>query len=288
MKKATIKEWILTARPKTLAASLSPVIVGCALAYGDGALKWGMALLCAGVALFAQISSNMANDYFDFKHGMDTEKRTGPQRAAASGVIEPKHLLMGALISLLLACTCGLVIVAYSDWRIIFVGIVIALCVFAYSAGPFPLSHHALGDVAVLLFYGIVPVCFTYYVQVGAFSLMSLIYSISMGLLSVNILMVNNYRDCDEDKSVGKITTIVLWGRKFGLGWYLANILIATILPIFFGQSAVISVFMLFAIPTWLKLRKKEGQELNAVLGETSRNVLIFAIISLICIIVLA
>src|SRR5574344_1791856 len=153
-----IKDWIGEIRPKTLAASLSPVIIGCALAIADGKFVVGAALLCAGVAVLAQIASNLANDYFDLKHRIDGEERVGPRRAALEGRLSTRAILIATCITICLAALCGLGLLFYATWKIILVGIVIAIGVFAYSAGPFPLSQHALGDVAVFIFYGLVPV----------------------------------------------------------------------------------------------------------------------------------
>lgn len=200
--------WIEAARPKTLPASISPVIIGCALAFRDGAFQWIPALLCFGVALLAQIASNFANDYFDFKRGADGSDRLGPERAVAQGWITPKAMLKGTFLMLGLACLCGCGLLFFAGWELIPVGLAIALCVLAYSAGPFPLAYRGLGDICVLLFYGIIPVCFTYYVQTLTFSWLTLILSIAVGLLSVNILIVNNYRDYRQDKAAGKRTTM--------------------------------------------------------------------------------
>ena len=130
------------ARPRTLAASVSPVLVGCALAYREGQFVFIAALLCLLVALFAQIASNFANDYFDFRQGADTENRVGPERAVAQGWISPKAMLIGTLVALALACLSGCFLILFGGWKLIFVGLAIALAVIAYSAGPYPLSYH--------------------------------------------------------------------------------------------------------------------------------------------------
>ncbi|MDD2595421.1 MAG: 1,4-dihydroxy-2-naphthoate octaprenyltransferase [Bacteroidales bacterium] len=283
---------ISVARPKTLAASSSPVILASALAYYDKVFNLIPALLCLGVALFAQIASNYANDYFDFKNGMDGDGRLGPERIVASGKTEAKPVLIGALIFLTLSCLCGLGLLFYAPWWIIPIGVVIALCVFGYSAGPFPLSHHALGDIAVLLFYGLVPVCFTYFVMTGHFSTDSLWYAIGIGLLSVNILIVNNYRDVVQDRATGKSTTIVLFGRKAGLAVYLLNVAAAAAIAIFVNyiplKTWMIVVLLIEMIITWFELKKNDGPALNTVLGHTSRNVLLYAVLCSIALIMYA
>lgn len=277
--------WLKAARPRTLPASLSPVVLGCALAWRDGGFRLFPALLCLAVALFAQIASNFANDYFDFKQGADGADRLGPERAVAQGWIKPANMLKATLLTLFLACVFGCMLIYFAGWELIPVGIAIAIAVLAYSAGPYPLAYHGLGDVCVLLFYGIIPVCFTYYVQTLSFSLLSLLLSIALGLLSVNILIVNNYRDYDQDKAAGKRTSIVLFGRKFGKIAYLANgiLAIGLILPFLLEASApfllLFALFFALFIKTWQDLSHREGRALNQVLGNTARNEFLFALL---------
>ena len=283
--RSRIQAWLEAARPKTLPASFSPVLVGCALAYRDGVFKLVPAILCVLVALLAQIASNFANDYFDFKKGADKEDRLGPERAVASGWITPKAMLWGTFITLGLSCLCGCFLLFFAGWELIGVGIAIAICVLAYSAGPFPLAYNGLGDVCVVLFYGIIPVCFTYYVQALSFSLLSFLLSLSLGLLSANILIVNNYRDYEQDKAARKRTTIVLFGRTFGLLAYLLNGILAVLitLPLLMDASPwLVCLFAAFSVlfaATWLEMKHYQGRELNRTLGHTARNVFIYAVL---------
>jgi len=282
---SSFRAWIEAARPKTLTASVSPVILGCTIAYVDDVFKWIPAVLCFFVALLAQIASNFANDYFDYKKGADNEDRLGPDRAVASGWITPKAMLTGTFVTLGLSCLCGLALCYIAGWELLIVGILIALCVLAYSAGPFPLAYNGLGDVCVLLFYGVIPVCFTYYVQAHAFSFLSFLLSLAVGFLSVNILVVNNYRDYKQDKASGKRTTIVLFGRFFGRMFYLVNGLLAFLFswPLIEWTSwwmfiFIIGFFVLFWF-TWKELIRLKGKALNKTLGHTARNVLIYTFI---------
>lgn len=283
--KSLINAWLEAARPKTLPASLSPVLLACVLAWRDGVFQLVPALLCLGVALLAQIASNFANDYFDFKKGADTEERLGPERAVAQGWIAPKAMLRATFLTLGLSCVCGCMLLLFAGWELIPVGVAIALCVLAYSAGPFPLAYNGLGDVCVVLFYGIIPVCFTYYVQALSFSLLAFLLSLSVGLLSTNILIVNNYRDYVQDKAARKRTTIVLFGRGFGKVVYLLNGLVAVLLaiPLLFSAPTWLlflfgGFFALFYI-TWKELFHYEGRELNKTLGHTARNVFVFTLL---------
>ncbi len=282
-KKSLVGVWVEASRPKTLTASASPVLLGCALAYYDGMFDIVPAVLCFLVALFAQIASNFANDYFDFKKGADREDRLGPERAVAQGWIAPKAMLVGTFVTLGVTCLSGLLLICFADWRLIWVGIAIAVCVLAYSAGPYPLAYNGLGDICVLLFYGVIPVCFTYYIQTLSFSLLSFLLSVALGLLSVNILVVNNYRDYEQDKAACKRTTIVLFGRRFGRVFYIFNECMAFVLVLPLVLEAPRWILFLFGILfvlcfyTTRELITLEGRALNRTLGHTARNVFLFA-----------
>lgn len=284
-KKSLVGVWVEASRPKTLTASASPVLLGCALAYYDGMFDIVPAVLCFLVAIFAQIASNFANDYFDFKKGADREDRLGPERAVAQGWIAPKAMLVGTFVTLGVACLSGLLLICFAHWRLIWVGIAIAVCVLAYSAGPYPLAYNGLGDICVLLFYGVIPVCFTYYIQTLSFSLLSFLLSVALGLLSVNILVVNNYRDYEQDKAACKRTTIVLFGRRFGRVFYIFNECMAFVLVLPLVMEAPRWILFLFGILfvlcfyTTRELITLEGRALNRTLGHTARNVFLFAVV---------
>lgn len=286
-KKSRAAAWLEAARPKTLPASLSPVVVGSALAWREGLFRPVPALLCLAVALLAQIASNFANDYFDFKKGADTPGRLGPDRAVASGWITPRAMLRATLVTLGLACLAGCMLLFYAGWELIPVGLAVAVCVLAYSAGPFPLAYNGLGDVCVLLFYGIIPVCFTYYVQTLSFSLLALLMSLAVGFLSVNILVVNNYRDYAGDKAAAKRTTIVLFGRRFGRRLYLVNGLLSLLLvfPLLLDTEGsrwkilLLAGFFVLFVATWRELGRCEGRALNRTLAHTARNLFLFSLL---------
>ncbi|MBQ0006554.1 MAG: 1,4-dihydroxy-2-naphthoate octaprenyltransferase [Alistipes sp.] len=277
-----IKSFLSATRPRTLPASIAPVLLGSAVAVREGEFKLCAALLCMGVALFAQIASNFANDYFDFKNGSDTPGRQGPVRMSASGKLKAETVLYGAIGFLIAACLCGLCLLFFAPWWIIPVGIVIAICVFAYSAGPYPLSRHALGDITVLVFYGLVPVILTCFVQSGNISFETVLLGTATGLLSVNILIVNNYRDVEEDKACGKITTAVLWGRPTVAKIYLVDILAACIILSCISPSlpamAVSITLMIWGIALWRRLQHTTGCALNRLLGTTAATVSIWAL----------
>jgi 1,4-dihydroxy-2-naphthoate octaprenyltransferase len=237
------------------------------------------------VAVLAQIASNFANDYFDFMKKADTEERLGPERAVASGRITPRAMWRAACLTLGAACLCGLGVCLASGWELLAVGILVALCVPAYSAGPYPLAYRGLGDVCVLLFYGVVPVCFTHYALTSSFTWTSFLLSLAVGFLSVNILVVNNYRDYREDRQTGKRTTVVRFGLRFGRAFYFINgvlaILLAAPLVLRAGWWTLfpLAVFFLLFLHTFRQLTLREGRRLNATLGHTARNVFVYTLL---------
>lgn len=292
MKKETRKAWIDATRPRTLPASAAPVVAATAYAWYDGVVVWGAAILCLLFAILAQIASNMANDYFDYKKGGDTPNRVGPQRAVVSGLISPRAMLVATLVVLLAACCVGLGLVAYGGWQLIPVGAIIALFALAYSAGPYPLSRHGMGDVTVFIFFGLIAVNFSYYVQAGYFTLPVFLASVAQGLLAINILLVNNYRDMEEDAACNKRTTVVIFGRRFASTWYLLN-----------GFAAILSTYHIWTTaPHWIvllplvylglhvaayrALLRNRGAALNPLLGRTAINLLIFTLLLIVAMVV--
>ena len=206
-----IKAWIEAMRLRTLPVSLAGVIYAGAL----GLLTWRFAfapwLLALLFALLAQIASNFANEYFDYRDGLDRPGREGPRRGVTEGDISPRAMLAATLLVLGAACVLGVVLVAlYGSWWMYLAGVAIALGVLAYSTGPYPLSRHGLGEVAVVLFFGVVPVCLTYMLMAHSCPWWVTAASVGIGLMGANVLIVNNYRDADDDRAVGKRTLAVV------------------------------------------------------------------------------
>ena len=230
MMSSTLQNWIEASRPRTLPVSVAGVGAGCAIAIILGSFRWLPALLCLLFALLAQIASNFANEYFDFHNGLDRRGREGFRRGVTEGDIAPKAMLRATLFTLALACIVGCGLIFYGGWLMIPIGFVIALTALAYSAGPYPLSHNGLGDIAVIMFFGLVPVCLTAWLQIPESSTIAaaLPTSIGIGLLINNVLIVNNYRDADDDRAVGKRTTVVIFGRRRMALVYLLNVIIGT------------------------------------------------------------
>jgi 1,4-dihydroxy-2-naphthoate octaprenyltransferase len=299
VKPDSLQAWLLAVRPRTLSASATPVLVACAYAFACYSFRIVPAVLCFVFAILAQIASNLANDYFDYKSGSDsTETRIGPARAVASGWISPSRMRAALAGVVAVACLFGLGLVFYGGWQMIIVGVACVVALLAYSAGPFPASRHGLGDVFVLLFYGYVPVFFTFYLVSGyaaeqVFSFLSptafkvFLLASAVAFPSVNILVLNNFRDYYNDKAEGKRTTVVMFGRRFALGFYLVNGIIALLCVLLFFRpwseysfSLLVFLGYLFAHVGTLRgiARTAKGPALNRYLGQTSRNLMILAV----------
>ncbi|MDE5870395.1 MAG: 1,4-dihydroxy-2-naphthoate octaprenyltransferase [Muribaculaceae bacterium] len=221
-----VKPWIEAMRLRTLPVSAAGVLAGCAVALSYNNFQWIPAIICLVFALLAQIVSNFANEYFDFKNGLDRKGRQGFRRGVTEGDIKPESMKKAMILLMAADCLLGLSLVYWGGFWIIAVGILVAIAAFAYSAGPWPLSHHGLGDEAVVVFYGVVPVTMTAYLQCGDWTggsmagvlgemwKMALIVSLGVGLLGANVLTVNNVRDFRDDALVGKRTKAVIFGTK--------------------------------------------------------------------------
>lgn len=267
-----IKCWIEAMRLRTLPVSLAGVAMGVAFCVLDGVFELLPALLCAAFAVLAQISSNFANEYYDYRAGLDKAGRVGPRRGVAEGDISPEAMRNATFITLGIACMVGLSLIYWGGWWLMFAGIVIAAGAMAYSAGPYPLSRHGLGEVAVVVFFGIVPVNLTYYVQSGVFDIPVLLASVAVGLMTANLLIVNNYRDREEDGSVGKRTLAVIYGGRFVSTLYLLNGLAAIALmsgSLAHVQGIAIGYIVIHLV-LWKFLERHKGSALNPLLGMTA------------------
>ena len=289
--KRQLKIWLECFRLRTLPVSLSGVIIAIGIAKWHNRFQWVPAVLCLVFALLAQISSNTANEYYDYLKGTDKPGRVGPRRGVTEGDITPTTLRNVTIGLLVAAGIVGCCLIPYGGWWLLPVGIVIALAALAYSAGPYPLSYHGLGELMVFIFFGLVPVNLTYYVMALRFDPLVVLFSIAIGLMGVNVLLVNNYRDVEDDRAAGKKTQTVMRGRPLTSFAYLLNGYIAiAILSAFWFMIAFVKVLPLWTllIPllylvmhtvTWNKLRHRDGAALNPLLGGTARNMLIFTIL---------
>ena len=271
--------WIKAARPQTLPAAFVPVCVGASLAYHDQLLLWDATIVALMCALLIQIGTNFANDYFDFKKGADTDERIGFERATAKGLISADAMRNATLITMGLAFLLGLYLVWHAGWAIFWIGIASLIFGVLYTGGPFPLGYNGLGDVFVFIFFGIVAVMGTYYVNALAWSGASFWASLAVGGLATNILVINNLRDVEQDKMAGKNTLGVIFGEN-ALRWeYLLMLLLALAIPPHFyfqlGYDAIIFLPFLISPYGFVQLYKvwfwDEKQKFNKVLEHTAR-----------------
>ena len=286
VKTNSIKAWILAARPKTLAAAATPVLLGCALAYTTGAFQWIPAILCFLFAFSMQIDANFINDYYDYLKGSDREDRLGPERACAQGWITLSAMKKGMIFITLLSCFWGLLLLRYCGLEMIPVGLLCVLFAFLYTAGPYPLAYHGWGDVLVIVFFGFVPVGCTYYTMAHDWTWNVTTACAACGLVSDLLLMLNNYRDREQDKISGKRTLIVRFGEKAGRYAYLTLGILAVGLCAFYAFNGYLMasllplLFLILHFTTWREMvRIYQGKELNIVLGKTARNIVVFGLL---------
>ena len=225
------RRWVEAARPRTLPAAVIPVLVGTALAAAHQAAQPAKAVICLLFGLLVQIGTNYANDYYDFVKGADTPQRVGPRRAVAAGLISPAAMRRAMGLVFGAAFFLGLLLVREGGWFLLPIGIVSILCGLAYTGGPFPLGYHGLGDVFVFLFFGLVAVDTTFYVQAGQVLPDATSCAAAIGLLAANILVANNYRDAETDAAAGKRTLVVRFGRKFAVWQYALSATAALLCP---------------------------------------------------------
>ncbi len=244
-----LRIWLEATRPKTLPAAVCPVLVGSALAYDAGAFDWRPATLCLAFAMLVQIGTNFANDYLDGIRGSDTEKRLGPQRAVAGGLVPAGRMKFAAISVLLVAFVLGLALIPFGGWWLLLVGTASVLCAWLYTGGPYPLAYNGLGDLFVVLFFGFIAVGCTYFVQAGPPDGTVLAAGLACGLLINNILVVNNYRDADEDRASRKKTLAVRFGRNFAKWQYRASLVAVALLTLFLAFALEAVTLLLALIP---------------------------------------
>lgn len=276
--------WVEAMRLRTLPASASGVFAGVAVAMQRGYFDWLPALLCLLFALAAQIGSNFANEYYDYRDGLDKPGREGFRRGVTEGDITPGAMHRATAVAFGVAALIGCSLIYWGGWWLVLAGIFIFIGALSYSAGPFPLSRNALGEIAVVVFYGLIPVGFTFYLQTGYFSYADFLAGLAFGLLISNILIVNNYRDYEDDMAVNKLTTAVVFGRKAVAWAYLINGFLAVALTANLWLSAGTvwlvfpTLFLLAHICLWRYLKANEGHKLNPALGMTAMLILLYSV----------
>ncbi|MBR1388472.1 MAG: 1,4-dihydroxy-2-naphthoate octaprenyltransferase [Prevotella sp.] len=285
----SMKAWLLAARPKTLTGAAVPVMIGVSLAWTDAqayegeVFSWLAAGLCLLFAFIMQIDANFINDFFDFANGTDNvETRLGPRRACAQGWVKLDSMKKAIAATTCLACVVGLPLVWYGGLEMILVGALCVVFCFLYTTH---FSYLGLGDVLVLVFFGIVPVCITYYLQLHTVTWQVFLASLACGLVIDALLIVNNFRDRDNDREAGKNTIIVRLGAKAGLQLYLGVGVGAVILGGTFWMNGhplaffLPLVYFILHVFTYLKIKRiDKGKALNLCLGETARNIFIYGL----------
>lgn len=285
-----IKYWLFAARPKTLSAALIPVVCATALAAAEDHFSWRPALLCALFAALMQIAANFINDLYDFLRGTDREDRLGPERACAQGWISPREMKWGIAITLMAACTVGLCLLPYGGTFLIGIGVACVIFAFLYTT---LLSYMGCGDILVWVFFGFVPVCGTYYVQALQLTPSVWWLAAACGLVTDTLLVLNNYRDRHQDAESGKRTLVVALGEKFGSMLYLVQGILGYVcvaMLALYGHTWCALLPLFYILPHLLTWRKMvsihEGRALNKILGFTSQNMLIFALLTAISLVV--
>ncbi len=273
-------------RPKTLPAAVGPVAVGSAVAYADGRFLLLPALGCLLGAMFLQIGVNLANDYFDFKNNIDSDERVGPVRVTQSGLIPPEMVKQGMVLSLVLAGLIFIYLSIVGGVPIAVVGVTSILAALAYSGGPYPLASHGLGELFVFIFFGLVAVGGTYYIQAKELTPVVLLSAVPPGLLITAIMVINNLRDIDTDRKAGKNTLAVMLGRYRTIVEYKVLIVISYFIPVVMLVTGVAGAFILLPMSTlplaWslsIKVECDLGSNLNELLASTARLSLVYCLL---------
>ena len=277
--------WLIAIRIKTLPAAISPVLLGTALAFHDGDSNPFTFLMTLLAAVLIQIGANFANDVYDFEKGSDREDRLGPQRATQSGLISPLDMKKAMWKIFALAIGVGFYLAYVGGWPIVIIGLASIAAGIAYTGGPYPLGYHGFGDIFVFLFFGLIAVPGTYYLQTGSVTEFSLWLGAVMGMLATAILVVNNLRDRDADIISGKKTLVVRFGKTFSKIQFIMLVMLPFVLPFHLWRqwnkmSFLLTLFTLpIAVHLIIQLFNNTGADLNKVLAGTARFLFIFTLL---------
>ena len=285
--KSKMNAWMLATRPRTLPAAIAPVVLGSAVAVADKSFVWLPAAAALIVALLLQIGVNLANDYFDYLKGIDTHDRLGPLRVTQSGLIPSKQVKAAIILTLTLSLIPGIYLITVGGLPVFIIGLACICAALAYSGGPFPLASHGLGDLFVFIFFGLVAVCGTYYVQALHLTPLVWLMGIIEGLLITAILVVNNLRDIQSDRQTGKRTLAVIIGDRGSKLEYVLLLGGAYVIPIILWLSGRMSawvLFPLFSLPLAVSLmrfiwKSAGGSILNQALANTAKLVLVYSLL---------
>lgn len=284
--RGTLSSWVLAARPKTLSAASVPVVVGSACAFALGGLRPAPALAALGGALLLQIGANFANDVYDYEKGADTAERLGPTRAVQAGLITPAAMKRGMYLVFVLALALGAYLTAIAGPAIVLIGAASILSAIAYTGGPYPLGYNGLGDLFVFVFFGLVAVCGTVFVQLGQVPPLAVWSSLPVGALATGILVVNNLRDHETDARAGKRTLAVRFGPRAVIYEYALLLAFAYAVPLYLATSAAggrLVLLPLLTLPLARRLMRaiahEKGAALNARLAGTAQLLLLFGLL---------
>lgn len=285
--KATMATWIMAARPKTLTAAIAPILVGTTLSKAAFyPARWDLAISALLSSIFIQIGTNLINDSIDFKKGTDTAERIGPQRVTQSGLLSPQTVMAGGLICFAISALLAVPLLLQGGWVIVAIGALSLLCGYAYTGGPFPLAYVGLGDLFVLLFFGLAAVGGVYYLDTSTFDLKPIVAGIQIGLLATVMIAINNLRDAEGDKKTGKKTLAVRFGKTFSRAEIMFLCLVPFGLGYYWYEMGMIyaAVFPLLALPLALRVIIKvsttePSPAYNAYLGMSALLHLLFGIL---------
>jgi 1,4-dihydroxy-2-naphthoate octaprenyltransferase len=284
---SSFKLWIMAIRPKTLFASIGPVVLGLAIALKTvGNLHLVSSLLTLLSAICMQIGTNLVNDYFDGVRGTDTEERLGPKRVTALGLLPSKSVKRGYQLAFLLAFLSGIYLIAHSGVTILIIGILSLLMAYMYTGGPFPLSHYAMGEVLAFIFFGPIAVFGTYFIQTQDFSVVPIFIGFGPGLISSTIMSINNVRDIKCDQKARKKTLTVILGEKSSRLFTVGLVILGAIIPLIFSHYAqnpfiILTLFSTLAFfKTWKNiLNEPIGKNFNNYLGMTGKYLFLYCLI---------
>jgi len=282
-----LRLWIIAARPRTLPAAIAPVLVGTALAGTEGVFR-PLAFVCALIgSVFIQIGTNLSNDYSDARRGADTEDRLGPVRVTAGGLMPPKQVLVGTYVAFGIAVAAGAYLIAIAGWQLLIVGAASILAGVLYTGGPRPYGYEGLGELFVFLFFGVVAVVGSYYVQTEDLSWIAFALSVPVGLLVSAILVVNNVRDIETDRRAGKRTLAVRLGRERARVLFTVMLVVAFVVPVAVWLAGGLSAWLLLTlaafplVPPLVRTvsTRSDGPSLNRALADTGRLVAVFSLL---------
>ena len=279
--------WILAIRPRTLPAAIGPLLVGNMLAIANEKFSWLIAITSMLCAVLLQIAVNLANDYFDFKNGIDTEERLGPTRVTQSGMIAPEKVRNGMILSLILAVLVGFYLISHGGWPIAILAVATVLGALGYSGGPYPMASHGLGEIAAFVFFGLVAVVGSYYLQTSATDIDAWLLGSAIGFFNAAIMLVNNTRDIATDTKAGKKTLAVRIGEPQAKMLYQAFVYLPYVLliggflmGILPGAPVLLAgLSLLIARKLAVLFSEQSGQALNPILGQTAKLTMIYSLL---------